>query len=64
MTPAQVFKHFGGVRATARRLKLSAPSVHNWSKRDEVPALRQAQLHLLTKGKLKISQSAKIELCL
>lgn len=54
MQPNQVVEHFGGIRATARALKIAAPSVSNWIKRGAVPALRQYQLEHLTNGKLKM----------
>ena len=58
MTPDQVFKYFDGLRATARALDLAAPSVQNWSKRKEVPFLRQCQLHLYSRGELRMSRAA------
>lgn len=37
----------------ARALKIQRSSVESWKKKDEIPYLRQCQIEILTKGKLK-----------
>lgn len=60
MTPRQVVEHFdGNVTRAARHIGIKAPSLQGWLKRGEVPALRQAQLYLMTEGRLEISPEAK-----
>lgn len=51
MLTKDVIKHFKGKAAVAAALGIEKPSVYGWGK--IVPALRQIQLELITKGALK-----------
>jgi DNA-binding transcriptional regulator YdaS (Cro superfamily) len=51
VTYDQVIRHYGTPAKVAAALGIKAPSVHGW--RSGVPALRQYQIELATKGKLR-----------
>ncbi len=50
-------RFFGGPTALARALGIEPPSIYSWGK--TVPPLRQLQLELLTRGKLKADARAR-----
>ncbi len=52
MTMKEVLEHFKTQAKVAEALGISQASVSQWG--DNVPRLRQFELQLLTKGKLKI----------
>lgn len=54
MKTAEVLEHFGGVRQTAEALGISTQAIYSWG--DEVPALRQPHIQVVTSGKLKMSK--------
>lgn len=56
MTPNQVVKHFGSVRAAARSLGLSRTAIQNWRRKGGVPKRTQAWIQLETGGALKASK--------
>lgn len=56
MTPSQVVKHFGSVRAAARSLGLSRTAIQNWKRKGFVPKRTQAWIQLETGGALKASK--------
>jgi len=51
MLKADVLAHFKSQAEVAKALAISAQAVSNWGTR--VPPLRAAQLHRLTRGKLR-----------
>ena len=51
MKKQTVIKHFGGITATAKALKISPQAVFLWG--DEIPCLRAYQIEVITNGKLK-----------
>lgn len=51
MLKDEVLRHFGGVAATARALRLAQPSITQWP--EPLPVLRQLQVEALTGGALK-----------
>lgn len=53
MTTEEVIKHYGSKAAVARALGLEKSAISQWG--DEPPHLRQCELQILTKGKLKAS---------
>jgi DNA-binding transcriptional regulator YdaS (Cro superfamily) len=60
MKAKDVYRYFGGVRATARALGLTPTSVNNWELRGlGVPAMRQCHLHLMTGGELRIDREVQ-----
>lgn len=52
MTPQQVIEHFGSQQAVAIALSVSQPAVAAWVATGSVPPGRQAQLQIITGGKL------------
>ncbi len=57
MKTAEVLKHFGGVRQAAEALGISTQAVYSWG--EEVPAMRQPHIQVVTNGKLKMSLGKK-----
>jgi DNA-binding transcriptional regulator YdaS (Cro superfamily) len=53
MSPSQAIEHFGSQQAVADALAISQPAVARWLEREEIPAGRQAQLQIITGGKLR-----------
>lgn len=53
MTPAELLAHFGTMTAVARACGIAQPSVQEWFISGHVPHLRQWQIELGTRGKLK-----------
>lgn len=60
MTKQEVVKAYGTELAVAKLLRITRQAVSRW--RGEPPPLRQAQLHQISGGMLKISKSAKSKL--
>lgn len=56
MKTEDVIKHFGGVSKTAEALGIAPSSVSVW--KDEPPRLRQYQIEVITKRKLRASHNA------
>ena len=56
MTKDEAIAHFGSQAALADALGIKPPSVAEW---DAVPDLRQLQLEILTRGKLKADPELK-----
>lgn len=57
MKTAAVVEHFGGVRQAAEALGISTQAIYSWG--EDVPAMRQPHIQILTKGKLKMSKVKK-----
>lgn len=57
MKTAEVIKHFGGVRQAAEALGVTTQAIYAWG--DDVPAMRQPHIQIVTKGKLKMSKVKK-----
>lgn len=57
MKTADVVEHFGGVRQAAEALGISTQAIYGWG--EEVPAMRQPHIQVVTKGKLKMSKGKK-----
>lgn len=55
MTKQEAIDHFGGIKELADKLKISYHAVYQWK---EIPLLRQCQLELMTKRKLKADKLA------
>ena len=53
MTPKQVTKHYGTAERAASKLGVSIHAVYQWTKRKRVPPLRQAQIQIATRGRLR-----------
>ena len=53
MTPQQAIDHFGTQGALADALGISQPAVAQWVAEGRIPDGRQAQLQIITAGKLK-----------
>ena len=51
MLTSDVIAHFGSASETARALGIQRAAVYKWGER--VPPLRAAQIHNLTRGKLR-----------
>lgn len=62
MKPTDAINHFGSQRAVARALGINQASVSEWVARGTVPHKQQARLVVLSKGKLRLSPSARKEL--
>ena len=56
MTKAEAIAHFGSVRKLADALGIASQAIHQWR---DVPALRQLQLELMTKGRIKADPEIK-----
>lgn len=57
MKSSEVTRHFGGIRMTARALRISYEAVRKWG---EYPPLgRQYQIQALTNGQLKAEPETK-----
>lgn len=56
MTVQDVLEHFGGVSATARKLKVSYQAVRLWVEKGEVPAGRQWQIQAITNYALTVDE--------
>lgn len=56
MTPHQVVEHFGSQQAVADALRISQPAVAKWIAEGCIPEGRQAQLQIITGGKLRAQQ--------
>lgn len=54
MKTAEVIKHFGGVRQAAEALGISTQAIYGWG--EDVPAMRQPHIQIVTNGKLKMSK--------
>lgn len=57
MKTAEVLKHFGGVRQAAEALGISTQAVYSWG--EEVPAMRQPHIQVITNGKFKMRQGKR-----
>jgi hypothetical protein len=57
MKTQDVIDHFGGVRQAAEALGVTTQAIYRWG--DEVPAMRQPHIQIVTKGKLKMSKGKK-----
>lgn len=53
MTPDQALKHFGTQEALAAAVGISQPAVAVWVANGLIPPGRQAQLQIITAGKLR-----------
>ena len=51
MTLQQAINHYGTKSKLARALKVTPQAVNYWG--DEIPIIRQYQIQVLTRGKLK-----------
>lgn len=51
MTTKEAIEHFGSVRQLAHAIDLATAAIYQWS--EYPPELRQYQLEVLTRGKLK-----------
>ncbi|MFW5407213.1 Cro/CI family transcriptional regulator [Pectobacterium brasiliense] len=51
MKTKDVIEYFGGIKALCRQLELHRSAVYQWG--DEVPASRQYELEVKTRGALK-----------
>lgn len=61
MTTLEVLEFFKGYRQTGQALKMWPNSIYTWGK--EPPLMRQYQIEVLTKGKLKARRpKAELEL--
>jgi hypothetical protein len=58
MLTKDAVSHFGTKIAVARALNIGKAAVSKWDEEGLVPPLRAAQLHKLTRGKLKFDPSA------
>ncbi len=57
MKTKDVIEHFGGYRQAAEALGITTQAIYRWG--DEVPAMRQPHIQIVTKGKLKMSKGKK-----
>ena len=55
MTKQEAINHFGGVQELADALRITYQAVAQWQ---EIPLLRQCQLEVMTKRKLKAEKQA------
>ena len=53
MKASEVIEYFGSQTEAAKAIEVSIPSVWAWVANDSVPMLRQYQIEIMTKGKLK-----------
>ena len=53
MDVEEAIAYFGGVSATARKLKIKQPAVSRWRRNGLIPWLRQLQIERVTRRKLK-----------
>jgi predicted site-specific integrase-resolvase len=66
MTPIQVLNHFAGPKGTesrvvtaAAKLGISRQAVHKWLRDGRIPHLRQSQIQVATRGKLKADRKER-----
>lgn len=59
MKTKEAISHFGSMRNLAFACSISAQAVAKWG--SSVPLLRQYQLEILTRGKLKSSHTLSVE---
>lgn len=57
MKTKDVTDHFGGVRQAAEALGVTTQAIYAWG--EDVPAMRQPHIQIVTKGKLKMSKGKK-----
>lgn len=57
MKTQDVIDHFGGIRQAAAAMEITTQAIYRWG--EEVPAMRQPHIQILTKGKLKMSKGKK-----
>lgn len=57
MKKTAAVKHFGSVIKLAAALGIARNSIYQW--KETIPQGRAFQLHVLTKGKLKVSEKQK-----
>ena len=53
MKVREVLDYYGSQQGTARALGIAQGAVSRWVQQDRVPELRQAQIELLTEGRLR-----------
>ena len=54
-----LIKHYGTQVAIAKALGIKSPSIAEWKAKGEIPEVRQYQIEVLTKGKLKASRQER-----
>lgn len=59
MTTQEVLDHFGSASTAAKALGIKRQSIYLWG--EEPPEVRQFQIQVLTKGKLKASAITKAD---
>ena len=60
MKPKDLLTVWPDKKAIAKAFGVEAPSVYEWFYKDKIPAPRQYQAQVLSKGKLKVGKPQKV----
>lgn len=58
MTPQDAIEFFGSQHRAAAALQISQPAIAKWVRRGRIPPVRQYQIQVVSRGKLRADKGA------